>query len=223
MKDAKFFSDKYAKTVKKQKLDPDNANGIDKVDLYCLSRTMKDIGNVPIPPVNREIYDYQVFTNMEKDMRKILFFFMKVKLNVKIFENDTLFRDYVNKTMFDIKKVHYPAMVQDAYFDDCSIKELRKQLNWMGERYHLPQGPALSWIMVFPPTHFYCIKFKDDEKKYIPLPYEWLGLNENSTTENDKTESFITQVINETIVPFYAYVYFTNASYFDYQLQYNYC
>ena len=74
-----------------------NANGIDKVDLYCLRFAVKYVGKVPVPPVKREIYDYERICSMEGDGRKILFFIMKVKLNVKICKTDEDYTAHVNK------------------------------------------------------------------------------------------------------------------------------
>ena len=193
-----------------------NANGIDKIDLHCLHFAMRNVGNVPLPPVEREIYDYKKITNNGGDGRLVMFFIMKVKLNVKIFKTDEEYTSYFYKMREsperNIDRIHYPVLIEHPK-ERCSLKDLKNKLNWYFIKYHVPQGPALTWIMVFPGSHFFCLKFKEKGGNYVPLPYKWLGLNEDSVKENANTESFITQVISNTIVPFYACVYFTNPSF----------
>ena len=198
--------------------------GIDRIDLRELRLSMETVGNrddvvgkLPLPSPYRMPYNYEMINSCLHNGRRIFFFLMTVKMNVKVFVSDYAFNDWVGDQNWNRRTVHYPTLTQDIKKAHETDDELKTQLNWTYNYYGVPQGPALTWILVFPFSHFYCPKIKDaplKDSSHIALPYDWLGLNVDSENENVNSNKFITKVIPNTLVPFYESYYNANCSYF---------
>ena len=85
------YGDLYEKIKNKKTFRP---NGIDKVDLGLLHTVMSGLGNVPVPPKKRCSYNYTQLVNCRISGRLVLFFMMKVKVNVQIFTSENAYIDW---------------------------------------------------------------------------------------------------------------------------------
>ena len=211
-----FFQNAFSQKLEKNKLineytqvhkemNVTNPRDIDRIDLPALCQTMINLKRLPVPPRTPMSYNYSIINSSQHNGTKILFFLLKVKMNVKIFVSDEEYNNYSLNTNWNKNIIYYPALIQDHGRSQDTKEQLQHQLNWVQDFYGVPQGPALSWLLIFPNSHFYCSKSKaslEKDSKHLPLPYEWLGLGENSANEvcSDK---FVSKVINNTLVPFY--------------------
>ena len=183
-----IFSQKW-ETVERNKEEKILTFGetIDKINLKALSETLKECPNLPDCDPETKGWRYDLLQNCWFDDNHILFYMMKVKLNALIFESDSKFNIWKREQKFNSWQVHFPHIIQRIKqykgFND-TYEQMKEKLDWCYKIARQPYGPRYCWILVVPSSHFYCQHYVRNNKELIPLPYDWLALNENSQKEN---------------------------------------
>ena len=153
----------------------DNSAGIDKIHCRLLHKSMRNMLTVPFP--NEYVQQFNINMMLPNHTeyyqgrwRRVLFLFMKVRLNVKIISTQAAFDEYKAGQNFNKLTIQHPVLLA------CDLNDVTHKLDWVQDYKGILQGPALTWLMVFPNSHFYYVnsKFGWD---FLPLPYDWLGFD----------------------------------------------